>query len=340
MYHKTIIQGRLEFGSEKSYEKVTKMFLQRAETYYKTDVLFKFEDIFKEEELALDIPRYVHHVTEKAFKVTTGILGYCTQFAVAGSIRAWLIKEGEVVGFETLEPASDKAAVQSFVKGRKLVKEKGREEEAITALSKAIEKYDRHAQAYERRAKVNFIMKNYHDALRDYNKCINLDSSIPTAYYGKAKIHIMREEYEEAVVNLEESIKKSIALQTLYWKSRKLKADCHIELKEWAKAAFDLKLFTNRKFDQKDPNMFWMRKARYQYGLVLMELGEYAEAIQTFDKALQTQGENDGVNEADILTYRGQAKQKSGKSGYIKDIKDAAEKGGKRAKGLLKEIRQ
>ena len=338
MFLKTIIQGRLEFGSVKSYEKVTKMFLQRAETYYKTDVLFKFEDIFKEDELALEIPRYVHQVTEKAFKVTTGILGYCTQFAVAGSIRAWLIKEGEVVGFETLEPASDKAAVQSFVKGRKLVKEKGKEEEAISALSKAIEKYDRHAQAYERRAKVNFLMKNYHDAMRDYNKCINLDSSIPTAYYGKAKIHMIKEEYEEAILSLEEAIKKSIALQTLYWKSRKLKADCHIERKEWAKAAFDLKLFTNRKFHADDPNLFWLRKAWYQYGLVLMELGEYTEAIMAFDKALQTEGKDDGVEESEILTYRGQAKQKAGKTGYIKDIKEAAEKGGKRAKTLLKTL--
>ena len=338
MYLKTIIQGRLEFGNIKSYEKVTKMFLQRIETYYKTDVLFKFEDIFKEEELALEIPRYVNQVTEKAFKVTTGILAYCTQFAVSGSIRAWLIKEGEVVGFETLEPDSDKAAVQSFVKGRKLVKEKGRESEALSALSMAIEKYDRHAQAYERRAKVNFIMKNYHDALRDYDKCILLDSSIPTAYYGKAKIYIQRGDFKEAIPNLEESIKKSIALQTLYWKSRKLKAVCHIELKEWAKAAFDLKLFTARKFDKTDPNLFWMRKALYQYGLVLIELNEFSEAVIAFDKALNTQGKDDGMDEAEILTLRGIAKQKAGKTGYIKDIKDAAQKGGKRAKSLLKNL--
>jgi tetratricopeptide (TPR) repeat protein len=338
MYLKTIIQGRLEFGNSKSYEKVTKMFLQRIETYYKTDVLFKFEDIFKEEELALEIPRYVNQVTEKAFKVITGILAYCTQFAVSGSIRAWLIKEGEVVAFETLEPDSDKAAVQSFVKGRKLVKEKGRESEALSALSAAIEKYDRHAQAYERRAKVNFIMKNYHDALRDYDKCIALDSSIPTAYYGKAKIYILRGEYNEAIPNLEEAIKKSIALQTLYWKSRKLKADCHIELKEWAKAAFDLKLFTSRKFDKTDPNLFWLRKAFYQYGMVLTELNEFSEAAAAFDKALNTPGKDDGIEETDILTFRGVAKQKAGKTGYIKDIKEAAQKGGKRAKSLLKNL--
>ncbi|MBK8348920.1 MAG: hypothetical protein IPL08_15420 [Saprospiraceae bacterium] len=339
MYLKTIIQGRLEFGTQKSYDKVTKMFLQRLETYYKTDVFFKFEDIFKDEELSLEIPRYVGQVTDKAFRTTTNLLGYCAQFAVAGSIRAWLINEGEIVHFETLEPESDKGAVQSFVKGRRLVKVKGKESEALAALSQAIEKYDRHAQAYERRAKVNFLMKNYHDALRDYNKCINIDPTIPTAYYGKAKIHMLKGEWEDAIQNLDEAIKKSIALQTLYWKSRKLKAECHIKLKEWQKAAFDLKLFTNRNFEAGNPNRFYIRWANYHYGLVLLELEEFPDALKAFDKALEAEAVADGIIEADILTYRGIAKQKSGKNGYVKDIKDAAAKGGKRAKNLLKVIK-
>ena len=338
MYLKTIIQGRLEFGTQKSYEKVTKMFLQRLENYYKTDVFFKYEDIFKDDELSLEIPRHVSQVTDRAFRTTTSLLGYCAQFAVAGSIRAWLINEGDIVHFETLEPDSDKGAVQSFVKGRKLVKVKGKEGEALDALSLAIEKYDRHAQAYERRAKVNFLMKNYHDSLRDYNKCIDIDPTIPTAYYGKAKIHILREEYQEAITNLDESIKRSIALQTLYWKSRKLKAECHIQLKEWQKAAFDLKLFSNRVFENDNPNKFWLRWSHYQYGLVLLELEDFAEALKAFDKAINLPDIKDGVTEADLLTCRGIAKQKAGKNGYVKDIKDAASKGGRKAKNILKSI--
>ncbi len=339
MYLNTIIQGRLEFGTEKSYEKVTKMFQLRVETYYKSDVIFKFEDVFKDETLCLEIPRFVGQVTDKAFRTTTGLIGYCAQFAIAGSVRAWLINEGDIVHFETLEPDSDKGAVQSFVRGRKLVKVKGKENEAIAALSTAIEKYDRHAQAYERRAKVNLLMRNYHDALRDYNKCINIDPSIPTAYYGKAKIHMVRNEWELAIENLEESIKKSIALQTLYWKSRRLKAECHIVLKEWQKAAFDLKLFTNRNFEKENPNRFWLRWAFFHYGLVLMEIEEFVEALKSFDKALNMPEIADGLNEVEILTQRGIAKQKAGKNGYVKDIKDAASKGGKKAKNLLKALK-
>ena len=332
MYLKTIIQGRLEFGTEKSYEKVTKMFLQRVETYYKTDVLFKYEDIFKDEELCLEIPRFVGQVSEKAFRTTTNLLKYCVQFAIAGSVRAWLINEGEIVQFETLEPDSDKGAVQSYVKGKKLVKVKGKENEAIAALSSAIEKYNRHAQAYERRAKVNFIMRNYHDALRDYNKCIGIDPSIPTSYYGKAKIHMMRDEWDLAIENLEESIKKSIALQTLYWKSRRLKAECHIVQKDWQKAAFDLKLFTNRNFGKDDPNRFWLRFAFFHYGIVLLHLEEHSEALKAFDKALGLPHVEDGVKAADILTQRGLVKQKTGKTGYKKDNKDAGQKVGSKPK--------
>jgi Tfp pilus assembly protein PilF len=338
VFYRAIIQGRLEFGTQKSYDSVTKMFMQRLETYYKNDVFLKFEDIFNEEDLSLEIPRYVGQVTDKSFRGTTSLLSYCSQFAIAGSIRGWLINEGEIMHYKVMEPTGDKGAVQSFVKGRNLVKVKGKENEAITALTKAIEKYDRHAQAYERRAKVNFIMKNYHDALRDYNKCISIDATIPTAYYGKAKLNMLKEEWEEAINNLEETIKKSIAHQPVYWKARKLKAECHIQLKQWDKAAFDLNLFTNRSFKNDDPNKFWRRWAFYQYGVVLMMQESYADAIKAFDKALSLPEVADDIKEADILTLRGEAKQKAGKTGYAKDLKDAASKGSKKATNLLKRM--
>jgi tetratricopeptide (TPR) repeat protein len=331
---------------------VSSSLMQRIESYYKNDLIFKYEDMFiveneelgidaptENDDLSLDIPRYVHHVSEKQFRSTVDMFEYCAQFAVTGSIRAWFIVEGEIKHFATIEPKGDKAAILLFSKGRNLVKQKGKEKEAIEALSLAIEKYDRHAQAYERRAKVNFMMKNYHDALRDYNKCIGIDPSIPTSYYGKAKIHIIKEEWNEAIECLEDSIKKSIALQTLHWKSRRLKGYCHIMLKEWSKAAFDLKLFVNRQFTDDNPNKTWQRWAHYNYGIVQIELGEYLDAIKIMDKALNLVPViPDGIVEADILVERGVAKQKGGKSGGIKDIKDAASKGNVKAKNLLRDI--
>jgi tetratricopeptide (TPR) repeat protein len=338
MFFKTIIQGRLEFGTEKSYSKVVKMFQYRVENYHKNNVIFKEEELFSDDDLTLEIPRYVANVTEKAFKNTVSILKYCSQFAVTGSVRAWMIDNGNIMHFSTIEPESDKGVVQSFLKGRKLVKEEGRQDEAISQLTKSIEKFNRNAMAYERRGKVNFILEKYHDALRDYNKSIAIDDTIPTSYYGKAKCMMLKEEWAEAIVNFDETIKKSIALQPVYWKSRRLKSQCHINLKEYEKAAFDLKLFTNRRFGKDNPNFGWRRWAYYNYGLVLMELELHKEALVALEKASELPEVNDGIEIASLLRLRGQAKKLAGKNGFVKDIKDAAEMGDKQALALLAEM--
>jgi tetratricopeptide (TPR) repeat protein len=302
IYFKTIVQGRLEFGTAKSFEKVHKMFVQRAEQYHKNQVIFTAEELFDEAKLTMEIPRYVGQISEKVYKNTISLLSYCSQFAVTGSIRAWMSESGKIMHYNLMEPTSDKAAVQSFLKGRRLVKEKGKEEEAISFLNKAIEKYDRHAQAYERRAKVCFRMKNYHDAARDYTK----------------------------------ALKKSIALQPIYWKARKLKAECHLKLKQYDLAEFDLKLYSNRKFGKDDINNKYIRWSLFHYGSILIKKGEYNEALVQLNKALEVpQQPKSDINEGEILRMRGLAKKEAGKNGYIKDIKDAAKMGDKKAKTLL-----
>ena len=47
------------------------------------------------------------------------------------------------------------------------------------------------------------------------------------------------------------------------------------------------------------------------------------------------QSTNQILKEAEILLVRGLAKKEAGKNGYIKDIKDAAKLGDKKAKTLL-----
>jgi len=338
MYYKAIIQGRLEFGSDKSYQKVRKMYDYRTENYYKGVLVFTAEDVFNDEDLSLEIPRHVSQITEKNFKNTCSLLEYCAQFALAGSIRAWQIDEGRIMHYAIIEPDSDKVAVRSFLKGRKLVKQIGKEDEAIQALTKAIEKYNRHAQAYERRAKVNFLLKKYHDAKRDYTKCINIDPTIPTSYYGRAKVHLLEENYQLAIDDLTMATKYSIALQTVYWKAKRIKADCHMKLKQWEKAAFDLKFFSKRKFVPDDPNYQWKRWAHYQYGRVLIETEEYKEALIALNMALKIEGGSGNIQNKEILRLRGIAKKKAGKTGYLKDIKQAAKLGDLQAKSLLKEF--
>lgn len=338
MFYKTIIQGRLDFGTQKSYDKVAKMYQYRIDTYYRKDIIFNIEDIFFPDQLMMDIPRFVGQVSEKSFKNTCELLDYCSQFAINGTIRAWMVDLGVIQQYRLIEPESDKAAVQAFIKGRSLVRVEGKQDEAIAQLNKAIEKHDRHAQAYERRAKISLLMKKYADAKRDYSKALKIDPTIPTAYYGRAWCNMYDEKYEEAIKDLDQSIKKSVALEAIHWKSRRLKGNCHMKLGEYAKAIFELKLFCKRKFKPNDPNLQWKRQAWHNYGICLLEVEEYADALEAFNEASQLPDLNDGVHMKELLRNRGIAKQKSGKNGFIKDIKEAAKLGDQRATSLLSEI--
>ncbi len=337
MLFKTIVQGRIEFGTQKAYDMAIKMFNSRAEKYYKNDILFLPEDIFFEEELMLNIPRMVQQCFPKALINTSSLLEYIVQFGISGELNIWQLDEGKILHHKHLEPSSDKVAVQQFLKGRGLVRKEGMQEEAIKALDKAISKHVGHAQAYERRAKVCYILEKYHDAIRDYNKSIALDPNNPYAYYGKAKALLKKDPpiTEESIESLGMAIKKSVALQQIHWKARRLKGNLHLETEQYEKAEFELRLFTKRIFPEDNPNYLWNRQAYFNYGKVLMGLEKYSEAVEAFDSSIDLEVGNDDILMSNKLRCRGVAKQNAGQNGHIKDLKDAADMGDKQALELL-----
>ncbi len=315
------------------------MFEYRSETYYKSDILLKQEDIFDETMLVLSIPRYVGNASDKSFKNTISLLEYCAQFAVSGSIDAWMIDEGKVINSSEIEPHSDKAVVMQFRKGDKLFKQEGKEKEALEAFNKTLEKFEKHAQAYERRGWINLKLKNYSDALYDFNKAIKLDDSIAHSYYGKAFIAENENNIEEAIENYELTLKKAVALQPLYWKARFKKAHCHIELGQWEKAAFDLRFFTKRKFSRGSSNDKKKAEAYVMYARVMLELGEAEKALEAIDKAFQKASKEDvQFNEKEAWYYRGMAKKLLGKKDFISDIRKASDEGSEKARELLLEL--
>lgn len=339
MIHKTIISGCLEFGSAKNFDYVTKTYTQRAETYYRMDVLFKSEDIFFEESATLNIPRFIGQSTSKSWQNTIMLLEYIAQFAVAGDLYAWMTDSGQIIKQAIIEPTSDKVAVQSFLSGRELIKEKGREDEAIAALSTAIEKYERHALAYERRGYLNYKLKNYTEALEDYTKCIAINASRPEPYIGRAAVRIMQKKDAEAIVELTKAIKQSIPLQPIHWNARRLKAECHLRREEFKEAATELKFFTQRAFTEDNPNFEKLRKAWYNYGKALMALNEFSEAQKAFNNALEAKRFEGDVSDAEIYLNRGLALRQGGQSGYLRDWKTAADQGLARAAELLEEVK-
>lgn len=338
MTYKTIFSGQLDFGNERSFERVQQMFEHRAENYYRQVLLIKPEEIFKAESWTLEIPRLIApQATEKEWRNTINMLEFIVQYAIAGGLSAWMVEEGKVISYRHIEPRGDKAAVQAFLRGRELVKESGREEEAMKALSRAIEKFARHAKAYERRGFVNYQLRNYKDAIYDYSKSIDINPDAAEPYLGRAIVKMAMEDFKGAAQDLQSAIKGSIPLQSLYWQARRLKADCHLKLEEYEKAAAELKFFTGREFGPDDPNYRWRRRALFNYGWALLESGKYADSIKAFDDALKIDGPADELSEAEFLLYRGIALKKAGKLGFRKDWEEAANRGSKRAAELLEQ---
>ena len=337
MTYKTIFKGRLEFGSPKSYDKVLRMYQHRVESYYKSDVLLKEEEIFDEASSSLNVPRYITQGSEKSWKNTISLLEYVAQFAVAGKLGAWMTESGKVLHHGNVEPNSDRIAVQAFIKGRKLCEEQGKETEAIEALNKAIEKYERHGQAYERRGYVNYLLRNYKDALYDYNKSIDISPNSPEAFYGRAKVHMAMGSHREAIADFDQAIKKSIPLQSIYWRARRKKGDCHIAIGDYKGALLDLKLLTKRIFKSDDPNFSWRRVDFFNYGRAMSETGSNEEAIELFNAALTLEDGPKKLSEATILVHRGLASHRVGDKSYVEDWTRATELGAEEAKELLEE---
>ena len=334
---KLIFKGRLEFGNPRTFEMVLRHWQNRLETYFKTDILFKPEDVFSEEDYSLTVPQQKIMNSEKAWRSTTALLEEIAQFAIAGNIWAWCIEDGSLLETMNIEPDTDKAAVQAYRRGRSLVGKEGKEKEATKALSRAIEKYERHSLAYERRGYVNYKLKNYNDALRDFSKSIRFNPNNPDAYYGSGKIKMLKNEWESAVQDFDLAVKRSLPLQPLHWLSRLKKGESLFHAKKYKEAAYELRLFLKRKFAEGDPNFSRRRRATYLLGRSLLALNDVPAALEAFDQTLAIPSGIELVPEAEGLLQRAIARHRIGKPEYATDLKAAANMGSTEAARLLEE---
>ena len=259
---KLVFRGRLDFGNQRTYDLVLKHWQTRLENYFRTEVLFKAEQIFVPEELAINVPQQTLMSTEKHWRNTTSLLKEVAQYALAGNVGAWWVQNGQVLAECQIEPNSDKVAVSEYLRGRELVQQGGMEEASI-ALSNAIEKYERHAAAFERRGYVNYKLKNFNDAHYDFSKSISINPIAPEPFYGRGKIHMIKNEWEAAAADFDQAIKKSLAVQPMHWLARLRKGDSLYHAKRYAEAIPELKFFLQRKFQENDPNIRFKAKAEF-----------------------------------------------------------------------------
>ena len=339
MLQKTIIQGRLDFGKQRAFDKALKMYRHRLENYYKSEILFKEEEeLFNFEDLGLVIERTVNQTTDKYWKNTIDILSYLSQFAVAGKICAWMLEEGKILDYHLIEPNSDKMVVRHFQKGRDLGDESGKEKDALKALDKAIKKYNKHSEAYERRGHINYQLKNTEEALHDFSKSINLDKTNAEAYYGRGHVFLRQGALDKAVEDFESTARYAVALQAIYWKARLHLAEVYFRLENYEKAEFNLKLFTNRGFSRENPNYQSLPFAYEKYGETLIALEKYDDATKALDKSISGAHEDTAESRlAERFRHRGWAKYQGGRKGYLSDWKKAVKLGDKEAKKWLTE---
>ncbi len=303
--YKLICAGRLDFGSQRSYEKVVQFFQQRSEDHYRNAILFKPEEIFNEEEFALIVPRRIWpEASEKHWRNTVKLMQYVAQFAVAGLFKVWVIKDRQLIERFFIEPESDKGVVMAFRKGRSLVHQEGKEADARAALDKAIAKFERHSMAYAYRGYVNYRLKNYDDAHYDFTKSIHLHEGNAEAWLGRARVYIRREAWSDAIADLQQALKYSIPHEPMYWEARRLKGYCHMQQKEYEEALADYKLLARRPFKEDDPNYRHVPEVWARMGDALRALGQLDEALEAYERHVAEARKRDQQPEAGVTETR------------------------------------
>jgi len=297
--YRIIIAGQLEFGSERVFNQVVEQYTHRMENYYKNDILLKPEAFFKEEDLTLDVPRTVVVGSERHWLNTLNLLERVVSFSMAGSLNLWRLSAGNIMDHHVLEPNSDRTTVQLFNKGRQLVSQEDKEQEALNMMTKVVGRFARHAQAYERRGYVNLRLGNEDDAIYDYDKSLKINPSMPESHYGRGLAHARRKDWEKAAFDFDAVTKNSIPHQAIYWMAQVALGDAYIKLGRPADALRLFNMFTKRKqriasLDRYD------RRINHSYGQLLAASGRYADAINSYERALTSAPDVKAPKEAEI----------------------------------------
>jgi tetratricopeptide (TPR) repeat protein len=282
---KVTLKGHLDFVIPKTYDMVTAHFQKRLETYYKMDIALKGDEFFQPDELRLVVPRMEHLCNiEKTWKNTIGLLNEIRTYSVGGALHLWVQNEkNQLVAAESFLPVGDKVATTEYLKGI-VLSDKGKQEAAIEAFNKAIDKHNTYAQAYERRGVAYYRMGRLDEAFADFTKSNDIILNAE-AFIGLSEIKRSNGDLEGAVEDLTLALKNCVPFQPVFWTTRRLKGEAHLALNQAKEAAFEFKYFTKRAFNDDDPNLPFKGKAWAMYVTALEKAGEKKEAIEAAKQA-------------------------------------------------------
>ncbi|MBK7741282.1 MAG: tetratricopeptide repeat protein [Saprospiraceae bacterium] len=318
MFSKVIVQGRLDFGNANTYDKALKLYTQRKDVYYKNEVIFnKMEECFDEENLIFFVKRFNNLVSDKYWRNTVHLLKNLAEYSVTGRVEMWMMVDGKVIRHEQIRPSSDKSIVASFYKANEIVNENGDLSKAMKILDGIISKYEGHSMAHALAGRIAARQGNIAFAIKKFDLATELDPCLTEAYLWKGKMLIREERYKEALPVLEKVTECSIAHQNIHWIGRRLKGKCYFHLGDYEKAIFEWKLFTKRPFEKGNSNHYWKRMVTFSLGKAYLHTNQHAEAILSFNNALELDPLFESVSEEEIMKYKaiaGSGQEESGNS--------------------------
>lgn len=282
---KVTLKGHLDFVIPKTYDMATAHFQKRLETYYKMDIALKGDDFFKPETLNLVVPRMEHMCgIEKTWKNTIGLLNEIKTYSVGGALHLWVQNDkNQLIASESFLPVGDKVATTEYLKGI-VLSDKGKQDTAIEAFNKAIDKHNRYAQAFERRGVAHFRAGRMDDAFADFTTSNDIIVNAE-ALIGLSEIKRVNGDWQGAVDDLAMALKNCVPFQPVFWTTRRLKGEAHLALNQAKEAAFEFKFFTKRAFKDDDPNLPFKGRAWNMYVTALEKAGEKKEALEAAKQA-------------------------------------------------------
>jgi tetratricopeptide (TPR) repeat protein len=343
MIFKAIFTGHFDFGTERSYEQVLKMYRRRVENYYKADILLVEEEVFIEDELSLVIGKQTMNCSKRFWRNTYLLIDYVAQYAVSGNMKVWLVdpETKKILKDIEIEPTGDRSTVVFYKKGIELMKA-GNKEAAIEAFTNSISKYAKHSNSYEKRGLLHQQLGNLKEAKSDFLKAIEIYAGSQDAHLGLGEIAFAEDNYELANKHFTLSIKHSIPHQSSFWSARYKKGDTHYLLGELEAAAQEYKFFCYRDFTEDNPNFKLKRLAHLKWGKTLMEIKDKEQdALKAFDAMLKIKDvEHDGLTDGEMRLWRGKARYQVGKKGFKEDWVFAKKAGLAEAKKLLESYKR
>lgn len=193
--------------------------------------------------------------------------------------------------------------------------------DAIDALSKAIELNPKEGLSYELRGVAYFALGNYKQAIADYNKAIKLDPKFAMAYGGRGLTYYDLGNYKQAIDDLDKALEQKSEFNALYYYFR---GCAYGALGNYNMAIEDFN--TAIKLNPKNAEPYFKR------GLIYGTLSNYQQMIQDMEMVIKLTPKN-----AEAYHIRGRAYGLLGNNFLeINDAKIAARLGFKEAQDYLR----